>query len=238
MSDLNKFKKENSGFTLTELSVIIILTGMIVIGLVGGKSLVRGLKIKSIITQTNSFISSIDTFKLKYKGIPGDLEDAFNYWGFDCSKNDYECNGNGDEKIEHTNSPLNNEGLRAWQHLSLSKIINESYTGTGKTLGDRTECQLGINSPKSSITDVGFFLNNWKDSEYNSINTGTSKNCEEGFLTPLELFKIDKKYDDGNPADGFIKPQKSAVSNCYSDETKKYILEEKTQACNLIYEIR
>lgn len=71
--------KRESGFTLVELSIVIVIIGLVLAGIVGGQTLVRQAQLKSIASDINSFNIAINTFKLEYKSVPSDMNNAESY---------------------------------------------------------------------------------------------------------------------------------------------------------------
>ena len=124
--------KKNLGFTLVELSVVIVLIGLIVAGVMGGQALLRQAKVRTLISDYNKYNTAVNAFKLEYSELPGDLSNASSYGiGTD---------GNGNRQIHSTNT----ENLDFWQHLSQSGIIAGAYTGSAPPL------VAGVNVPVSS----------------------------------------------------------------------------------------
>ena len=114
----NKLRTEQ-GFTLIELSIVIVIIGLIVAGVVGGQSLVRQSKLKSIMSDYNSYETALNIFKLEYNALPGDMINAHNYWpGCNSGATANECNGNGNGGIQWQGNVAGNESTRAWQHLN------------------------------------------------------------------------------------------------------------------------
>mgnify|MGYP000373149386 CR=1 FL=1 len=70
-----------SGFTLIELSVVLVIVGLLIGGLLSGQTLIRAAEIRSIATQFTVFNTSAQNFRMKYKAIPGDMTNATTYWG-------------------------------------------------------------------------------------------------------------------------------------------------------------
>ena len=71
-----KINKNNSAFTLVELSIVLIIVGLIVGGVLAGQSLIRSARIQDSISQIKSFETSLGAFVLRYGMLPGDF--AFN----------------------------------------------------------------------------------------------------------------------------------------------------------------
>lgn len=196
--------KENKGFTLVELSIVIVVIGLIVAGIVGGKSLVYQSKVRSIITDYRQYEVAINTFKLEYNAIPGDFNMASNY-GIGTS-------GNGDGIIADAGT----EGARFWEHLSGAGLISGSYSGSGMIIGRNIPgssygglvtfyaSHAGV-SPGSNHMNTG---NNLLFQVYRgnviALGTQTSTNVRPwlGFLEVNASHSIEKKIDDGEPGTG------------------------------------
>jgi prepilin-type N-terminal cleavage/methylation domain-containing protein len=68
------------GFTLVELSIVIVIIGLIVAGVTAGQSLVAAAKIQSQITELKKYEVAYNIFKLEYNAVPGDMSNAISYW--------------------------------------------------------------------------------------------------------------------------------------------------------------
>ncbi len=64
---------KKSGFTLIELSIVLVIIGLIIGGVLVGKDLIKAAEIRSTIGQYEKYKTAVNTFKLKYSGLPGDL---------------------------------------------------------------------------------------------------------------------------------------------------------------------
>jgi prepilin-type N-terminal cleavage/methylation domain-containing protein len=168
--DTNFYKK---GFTLIELAIVIIVMGFLIAGIVGGQSLIESTKRQGIITDIEKYKTALLAFKLEYDALPGDFQEATEYWGeiddssgTNCSTvsgdDTQTCDGNGDGKIEYVKGGayLRHESWRAWQHLSNAGIIKGSYTGiSGTECTDVSMCTLpGINAPESTFDGASWHL--------------------------------------------------------------------------------
>ncbi len=130
-------------FTLIELSIVIVIIGLIVAGVVGGQSLVKQAKLRAAVSEFKKYKTAVNVFKLEYNHILGDIPNATSYWTGGVT-----ANGDGNKFL--LSNPMNEE-VRAWQHLSLAGIIQGEYTGTHS--GNVTV--IVINVPKSSYPNSG-----------------------------------------------------------------------------------
>ena len=69
-----------------------------------GQSLIRAAELRSVTTEYNKFYAGIQTFRDKYFALPGDMTNAYAYWGASCGTDAITtstgCNGNGDGLVE------------------------------------------------------------------------------------------------------------------------------------------
>lgn len=116
---MNKGKTmQNQGFTLVELSIVIVLIGLIVAGIAGASIILERAKLRALVTEINDYKSAVELFRSKYNAIPGDMRNANSYFsGVE--------NGNGDKKI----AGLHGESAGAWKHLHEGGFIDTDYYG-------------------------------------------------------------------------------------------------------------
>ncbi len=55
--------------------------------------------LRAVISEYNQYNTAITTFYGTYNFLPGDLSNAYAYWGANCSGSAATCNGNGNRKI-------------------------------------------------------------------------------------------------------------------------------------------
>jgi len=66
---------KRSGFTLVELSIVLVIIGLLVSGVLMGRDLIRAAEIRAGISQIEKYNVAINAFKLKYDCLPGDCPD-------------------------------------------------------------------------------------------------------------------------------------------------------------------
>lgn len=198
-------KKKQNGFTLVELSIVLIIIGLLVGGVVAGKELIKAAERNQLITKGSTYVAAANTFYIKYGYFPGDQPDATDY-GFSV------LNGNGDDKITDS-SGTTGESQWAWVVLSESGMIKGQYT---YILNDPV---VGVNVPSAMGGEASFALSTgwllYAVSEYADHNaifiSNTRPNGWYGSgtaygagLTPLDAQTIDTKLDDGMPGSGKV----------------------------------
>ena len=62
-----------NGFTLIELSIVLVIIGLIVGGVLVGQDLIRAAYIRAQISQIEKFNTAVNTFYGKYQALPGDM---------------------------------------------------------------------------------------------------------------------------------------------------------------------
>lgn len=113
-----------AGFTLIELSIVLVIIGLIVGGILVGQQLIKTAALNSILSQKQQFVTAANTFRNKYGYLPGDLPNnkssQFGFFTFTGAAANFSIYGNG--LIDNNNSYVEN-GCRFecgafWAHLS------------------------------------------------------------------------------------------------------------------------
>lgn len=76
MSGINtqpeKAVSPQAGFTLIEMSIVLVIVGLLVAGVMQGQSLLRAARVNDVITTANDLRYAVKAFKDRYKALPGD----------------------------------------------------------------------------------------------------------------------------------------------------------------------
>lgn len=191
---------KKNGFTLVELSIVLVIIGLLIGGILVGQSLIESAKINAQIKQFAQFDIMASNFKSKYRCLPGD-------------NNKINLSGDCDGILEEA-SPANSftgENANFWADLSITEWPSSAFSAN--VVGGRVK--IDVNVPKAKIgvetTGVGvgydantyqinrYFLGNFESLATSAYNNGYRF---KGTLTPIESLTLDKKLDDGLPTNG------------------------------------
>ncbi|MFZ4541428.1 MAG: type II secretion system protein [Rickettsiales bacterium] len=252
------------GFTLVELSIVIAVFGLIVGGVLVGKSMTRKAALRSVIVDFQTYKAAIRSFNEQYGYMPGDFPTATKIWGGQDGTTTEgttagclaytsaspatgiaTCNGNGDGII-NTNQA---ETFRAWQHLANAGLIEGRFSGVPGAAGV-SAVVVGTNVPKSRIASGGwsfFYLGDYGDASWYTqkwgyvITFGANGAAENDYannplLIAQEAANIDTKLDDGKPNSGIVETWRTAANpNCVVAADNAYTLTSQTAACTMIF---
>lgn len=251
----------HQGFSLVELSIVLVILGLLTGGILGGQSLIKAAELRAIGTEYEQWHTAVNTFKQRYFAIPGDMANATRFWGRadngsfsgQCANpadnlgtGTRTCNGDGNGLVGEWVPARYYEAFRFWQHLANAGLIPGTYTGRRGT-GDFAHHVDGENAPKSKYSGGGWSIeaisNHSGDSLFYAIDYGnylefgavTPASCHEGpLLTPEETWNIDMELDDGKPGKGYIIAgnwSDCTLSNNAQDIEKDYDLANRSAAC-------
>lgn len=228
------------GFSLVELSIVLVILGLLVGGVLSGQALIRAAELRSVTTDVSRFGAALLTFRDKYFALPGDMNNATQFWGTAAgngsnaacgsfqSTTKATCNGDGDGLIEYTGGIQVYEDMRAWQHLANAGLIEGQYDGTYLSTGP--QLRPGKNVPPSK-----FGNNIWwvaSDTDQNVMLGLYQTDWGPLVLTPEEAWNVDTKLDDGKPSSGRIYSWGNNVGECVS-AAGAYVLTNKAKYCAL-----
>jgi len=137
MTRINGMKK---GFSLIELSISIIIIGLLVAGISSGSKLIEQAEMRAVIAEMQNFKKDYLTFKSTYDAVPGDFRNASVVFT-NCANSgvgNANCNGNGDGLITFNmgnawdGDALGDELVKYFRHMNLAEI---SAAGGGVVLG-------------------------------------------------------------------------------------------------------
>src|SRR5476649_1014388 len=73
---MNQGHFSHRGFTLVELSIVLVIIGLIIGGVLVGRTLIEAAAVRAQIAQIEQFKTAVNTFRTKYNALPGDMLNA------------------------------------------------------------------------------------------------------------------------------------------------------------------
>jgi prepilin-type N-terminal cleavage/methylation domain-containing protein len=220
------------GFTLVEMSIVLVVIGLLVGGILVGVDLIEAANLRATVSQIEKYNAAVNAFSLKYNGLPGDLSPAYaSAFGL-ATRAGTTGRGDGNALLEGATSG----GTRAagetalfWNDLSTAGLVDGSFRGTDCAGGASGDCagagggnpirlsqlippaKLGRGNYITVFSSSGFnyyalvgnLLQVGTDGAYYDLTNGSVFGSLFG-LTPQQAYFIDGKLDDGNPTTGKI----------------------------------
>lgn len=174
MATIRKIRKDQAGFTLVEIAIVLVIIGLLIGGVLKGQAMVQNAKVKRVVKLADELRAGVMTFYDKYGVYPGDENLA------PIPPNGADAEGNGNGQIEAA------ERFEAFRDMSLAGLISGTYNGANAPthpFGDTVEIQW-INPPGNTTPLAHYIM------FYN--------------LPADVCLEIDTKYDDGNWQTGSI----------------------------------
>lgn len=167
--------RKQKGFTLIEISIVLVIIGLLLGGVLKGKSMIDNAKYKSLKGEINAYSTALYSFQDTYKAFPGDFLKA----STELNANAKNGSGNGTISGGHCNTD-NEESCLVFSHLRYADLIS----------GDRTQVGIGA---RPNHAYGGLIPGIWF-----SVYNGVQGHWIELSTIPVHIIqRLDKDLDDG-----------------------------------------
>ncbi len=213
-------KKTQAGFTLIELSIVLVIIGLIVGGVLVGQDLIKAAEVRAAVSQIEKYDAAANTFRGKYSGLPGDLTGAANFGLVTAT-------GDGDGLIDpdisigadatDNGTEFATEAAAFFSHLADVNMISESITAyagatTTKTVAyAAADIDVTTNFMPASKLGRGALVavrgaagQNYFYLSVPAITNGVGTFTDGSQIQVLDAKNIDDKFDDGLPTTGRV----------------------------------
>jgi prepilin-type N-terminal cleavage/methylation domain-containing protein len=255
------------GFSLVELSIVLVILGLLTGGILAGQSLIRASELRSVAADLQRYQAAIYTFRDKYFAMPGDITNATKFWGVRAGTGSDltchqtistftgTCNGDGNGQVSYISGDFAMWGERfaSWQHMAYAGLLEGSYTGASGVAAGFLRV-AGTNMPRGKLTNSLFDLAyvtgpqtgspQYFDGPY-AVNVMMFMSTSSGsVLKPEEAWNIDTKMDDGKPATGStwaLKNTSTWSPGCTTTDavsTAEYALTSTGSLCSIYFSLR
>ena len=227
--------RQRKGFTLVELSIVLVIIGLLIGGILAAQSMISTAKINAQVRQIGQFDAMVLNFKTKFNYLPGDAP-AFGGDGDGAiDATEAACSGCGDDvqtffaeigNFWHDADPEQYPGTALWAFpgskpttTGPSKNVPMSKFGKGGSFVIAAALSTDDHfADKTNLRNVYVILDPTQAQQLTgypaySFPRTTSTNSA---VSPAELMSLDSKIDDGIANSGNVLSGAIAVRGCCS----------------------
>lgn len=188
-------KRNQSGFTLIEIAIVLVIIGLLLGGVLKGQELINSAKVKNMATDFRNIPVYIYGYQDKFKALPGDDLHATTNVGATT-----DGNGNGviDGNWNDPKTLTTSEAVNFWQDVRLAGLASGPTltTDPGYIPTNAVGGIIGIQSGTSSLTATPIL-----QAAGGPAIRGSYIICSAGILGKF-VKQLDTTMDDGNTATG------------------------------------
>ncbi len=182
-------RSQQSGFTLVEIAIVLVIIGLLLGGILKGQELINSAKVKNIANDFRVIPTYIYAYQDKFKSLPGDdAQVVAHVTGATLSTTGPV--GNGVVNGAWNSTTATDESFLFWQHVRLANLASgpTAVADPGYIPVNATGGVIGISSATSTSTQIVGMK-------------GTYQICSSGILGKFAK-QLDIQMDDGNTATG------------------------------------
>lgn len=185
--------KQQSGFTLVEIAIVLVIIGLLLGGVLKGQELITQAKIKNVANDFNGMSAAVYGYQDRYKRFPGDDNDADARW-----TNPAAVGGDGNGQVGAAaikgvldcSSEASTENCEFWQHLRLAGFI-----------GGDAASKLSPQNAAGGVLQV----------QNGALGLSGLVVCSTNLLGKIAN-AIDAQFDDGKPGTGQVRGTNAATA--------------------------
>jgi prepilin-type N-terminal cleavage/methylation domain-containing protein len=182
-------KSQQSGFTLVEIAIVLVIIGLLLGGILKGQELINSAKAKSLANDFRAIPVYIYGYQDKFRALPGDDAQAVAHIAGTVATTPAGSIGNGRIDGLWNSTTVTDESVLFWQHVRLAGFATGDTTAGGSLPTNADGGRLGVSSTKPG-TDATF--------------NGTYYLCSTGVRGKFAKM-IDTQLDDGKTNAGSVR---------------------------------
>ncbi|MEP7156683.1 MAG: prepilin-type N-terminal cleavage/methylation domain-containing protein [Betaproteobacteria bacterium] len=122
---MKSMKSQQSGFTLVEIAIVLVIIGLLLGGILKGQELINSAKVKNLITDMRNIQTQIYGYQDRFKQVPGDDARVAANLGATATVGTGGTVGNGQiEGVLFPAAASTEESAVFWQHLRLANLAS------------------------------------------------------------------------------------------------------------------
>jgi prepilin-type N-terminal cleavage/methylation domain-containing protein len=186
-------KSQQSGFTLVEIAIVLVIIGLLLGGILKGQELINSAKVKNLANDFRVIPTYIYAFQDKFKALPGDDAQVVAHVSGATLASTGGAPGNGLIDGHWNSTTATDESFLFWQHVRLANLAAGPTDPTDTTYRPTNAVggQIGIASNTSTTRQIAGM-------------TGTYQVCSKSILGKFAI-QLDVQMDDGQPCTGSMR---------------------------------
>jgi len=190
--------KKQTGFTLIELAIVLVIIGLLLGGVLKGQELINQAKIKNVIADFNGITAAYYGYQDRYKAIPGDDSGAARFATTTSGNGNGQIAGDYNDIVAAPTAA--DESSLFWQHLRLAGFVGGSGgTNPNNALAGIIGIQQGGDLMRSTSGTAGTGF------------TGLIL-CSSNLPDKIAV-AVDTTIDDGDPQTGSVRGHVQTTPN-------------------------
>ena len=198
-------KSQQSGFTLVEIAIVLVIIGLLVEGILKGQELINSAKVKNLATDFRPVPTYIYAYQDKFKSLPGDDNNIAGHLGGTATQaTTGGAVGNGVVEGNWWSSTATDESFLFWQHVRLSNLAPGPTAVADPNYWPQNAMGgvIGMNSASAAASQI-------------TGMTGTYQICSTGILGKF-VKQLDIQMDDGDTNTGSMRATANVTSTTFA----------------------
>ncbi len=192
--------KKQSGFTLVEIAIVLVIIGLLLGGILKGQEMITQAKIKNVVADFSGISAAYYGYQDRYRAIPGDDVNAATRWASGTAA--VSGNGNGVVAGAYNSTTDTDESRKWWDHLRRAGFVagsgySQPFNAATGMIGVQTGDTAGADSLRSGAAGTGF--------------SGLII-CSANLPDKIAI-AVDTQMDDGAPNAGTVRGQLQSAPN-------------------------
>jgi prepilin-type N-terminal cleavage/methylation domain-containing protein len=209
-------KRNQSGFTLIEIAIVLVIIGLLLGGVLKGQELINSAKVKNLATDFRNIPVYIYGYQDKFKALPGDDPNVVAHLGATAVLATTGTVGNGVIEGAWNSYTKGDESYLFWQHVRLAGLAAGTTTipatqgpgdgmhpvnAAGGDIGIQSGTSVAASSPMLDVNSAAI--------------RGTYIICSPNILGKFAK-QLDIQLDDGNTQTGSMMTYDVTLSGVYA----------------------